>query len=189
MGHGPRGTVVTDVVFDIRIEPEARRMNAAGHYALRNDSGAPIREVMVRQGDKQVANSRLDLAGARLARHDTRHGVRIHHFDTPLAPGAAMRLDFVSQLRRRGLPNRSPARLAESIDVGVFTARPGASAFVRADVPAMKRYPIRAGRQVIEVITSGTRPTFAGVDPYNFTFDRNSDDNLVPVSYSTFRPS
>ena len=35
--------------------------------------------------------------------------------------------------------------------------------------------------QVIEVVTKG-KPTFAGIDPYNFYIDRDSDDNLVPVT-------
>ena len=44
----------------------------------------------------------------------------------------------------------------------------------------MQRYPIRAGSQVVEVITA-KEPKFAGIDPYNFTIDRDSDDNLVAV--------
>jgi ABC-type multidrug transport system ATPase subunit len=41
-------------------------------------------------------------------------------------------------------------------------------------------YPLRAGEQVIEIITA-EKPLFAGVDPYNFTIDRDSDDNVVEV--------
>jgi len=74
-----------------------------------------------------------------------------------------------------------PARLAESIEVGVFTARPEGGAFNRADVLSMQRYPVRSGQQVIEVVTA-REPKFAGVDPYNFTIDRDSDDNLVAVT-------
>jgi aminopeptidase N len=81
-----------------------------------------------------------------------------------------------------GKGKETPARLAESIEVGVFTERPGGGAFDKADVLSMKRYPIRGGKQVIEVITKGKRPTFAGVDPYNFYIDRDSEDNLVPVT-------
>jgi aminopeptidase N len=73
------------------------------------------------------------------------------------------------------------AKLAENIEVGVFTDRPGGGAFNKADVLSIKRYPIRAGKQVVEVISAG-RPKFAGIDPYNFYIDRDSDDNLVPVT-------
>ena len=45
---------------------------------------------------------------------------------------------------------------------------------------SMQRFPIRAGQQVIEVVTA-KKPLFAGIDPYNFYIDRDSDDNLVAV--------
>lgn len=44
----------------------------------------------------------------------------------------------------------------------------------------MQAMPVRAGSQVIEVVTA-KKPLFAGVDPYNFMIDRNSDDNVVEV--------
>jgi hypothetical protein len=71
--------------------------------------------------------------------------------------------------------------LTESIEVGVFVERPGAGAFDKADVLAMQRHTLRSGRQVVEVVTA-RKPAFAGVDPYNFIIDRDSDDNLVPVT-------
>ena len=45
----------------------------------------------------------------------------------------------------------------------------------------MERRPIRGGRQVLRFITD-RRPTHAGVDPYNFYIDRNSNDNVAPVT-------
>jgi ABC-2 type transport system permease protein len=74
----------------------------------------------------------------------------------------------------------TPAKLSESIEVGAFTARPGTGVFAKADVLAMQRSPIRAGKQVVEIVTA-KKPAFAGVDPYNFYIDRNSDDNVVAV--------
>lgn len=97
--------VVTDVAFDVAIDPAARRMDVTGHYLLRNDSGQPIREVHIRQGDSDVRFTRLDLAGASLAKHDTFFAHRIYRFATPLAPGAATRLDFASVVHRRGFAN------------------------------------------------------------------------------------
>jgi ABC-2 type transport system permease protein len=78
----------------------------------------------------------------------------------------------------------SPANLAENIEVGVFTARPETGAFKRADVLSMQRYPVRAGKQLVEVITA-KEPKFAGIDPYNFYIDRDSNDNLVGVTVPT----
>lgn len=44
----------------------------------------------------------------------------------------------------------------------------------------MERHPIRSGRQVLRFVTA-TKPTYAGVDPYNFYVDRESADNVVGV--------
>lgn len=100
--------VVTDVTFDVALYPQERRAEVTGSYALRNDSGAAISELHVRQGDIDVTFKRLEIAGARLASHDKRHGYRIFRFDTPLAPGATTRLDFASQVWRRGFRNGRP---------------------------------------------------------------------------------
>ena len=47
----------------------------------------------------------------------------------------------------------------------------------------MEQRPIRSGDQKI-VLHSAQKPTFAGVDPYNFYIDRNSDDNVKDVTAS-----
>lgn len=109
---------VTDVEFDVRIDPAERRMDVTGHYLLRNDTGRPISDVHVRQADDAVRFTRLDLAGARLASHDEPYGYRIFRFDTPLAPGATTRLDFTSQVWRRGFANREPA--TDLVENGTF---------------------------------------------------------------------
>ena len=72
-------------------------------------------------------------------------------------------------------------RLAEPIEVGLFTARPGLGAFSQKNVVMMERRPLRNGDQQI-VLHSTVKPTFAGVDPYNFYIDRNSDDNVKEVT-------
>ena len=46
-----------------------------------------------------------------------------------------------------------------------------------------ERDPLRNGSQRI-VLKSSRKPTFAGVDPYNFYVDRNSDDNVRAVTAS-----
>jgi hypothetical protein len=47
----------------------------------------------------------------------------------------------------------------------------------------MERRPIHSGTQQI-VIHTAKKPTFAGVDPYNYYIDRNSDDNVKEVTAS-----
>ena len=75
------------------------------------------------------------------------------------------------------------ARLAEPIEVGLFSARPGLGAFSAKDVIVMDRKPMANGTQQI-VLRSTKKPAFAGVDPYNFYIDRNSDDNVKDVTAS-----
>ncbi|WP_244970508.1 ABC transporter permease/M1 family aminopeptidase [Novosphingobium aerophilum] len=101
--------VVTDVDFTIAIYPDERRMDASGHYLLRNDSGVPITELHVRQGDEAARFTRLDVSGATLASDDRDNGYRIYRFTIPLAPGAMTRLDFASRIWHRGFANDQAA--------------------------------------------------------------------------------
>lgn len=72
-------------------------------------------------------------------------------------------------------------RLAEPIEIGLFSAEPGRGAFAAEDVIRLQRQPIRTGRQVLKFVVD-KKPTHAGVDPYNFYIDRNSADNVGLVS-------
>jgi hypothetical protein len=110
--------VITDVEFVIDIDPAAKRLKASGHYLMRNDSGQPITELHIRQGDDRATFTRLDVAGAKLASLDETHFYRIYRFATPLAPGATTRIDFATDIWRRGFANRRPA--TDIIDNGTF---------------------------------------------------------------------
>ncbi|HSR00708.1 MAG TPA: M1 family aminopeptidase [Sphingomicrobium sp.] len=81
----------------------------------------------------------------------------------------------------KGVEQRT--RLAEPIEIGLFTARPGLGAFSSKDVIMMEQTPLANGTQTF-VIHSAKKPAFAGVDPYNFYIDRNSDDNVKEVTAS-----
>lgn len=74
----------------------------------------------------------------------------------------------------------SETPLAERIEVGLFTAEPGRDAFAASSVILMERHPIRSGRQMLRFV-SDRKPSYAGVDPYNFYIDRNSADNVLGV--------
>ena len=75
------------------------------------------------------------------------------------------------------------AKLAEPIEIGLFTARPGLGAFSSKDVIMMGQRPIVNGTQKI-LVHSSRKPAFAGIDPYNYYIDRNSDDNVKEVTAS-----
>ena len=70
--------------------------------------------------------------------------------------------------------------LADSIEIGVFTARPGLGAFDRSNVLLMERRDIKTGSQEIRVVTD-EEPSYVGIDPYNKYVDRNSDDNVFEL--------
>jgi ABC-2 type transport system permease protein len=78
----------------------------------------------------------------------------------------------------KGVETEAP--LTEAIEVGLFTARPEAGTFAAKDVLSMERRPIKGGKQTI-ILTSKVKPVYAGIDPYNFYIDRDSDDNVVAL--------
>ena len=82
-----------------------------------------------------------------------------------------------------GKGNETKTKLAEPIEIGLFTARPGLGEFSSKNVLVMGLKPIHSGVQKVTIHTK-VKPTFAGVDPYNFYIDRNSDDNVKDVTAS-----
>jgi ABC-2 type transport system permease protein len=80
-----------------------------------------------------------------------------------------------------GKGNETKAALNEPIEIGLFTARPGLGAFSQKNVLVFGLEPIHSGVQKLTIHTAA-KPTFAGVDPYNFYVDRNSDDNVHDVT-------
>jgi hypothetical protein len=81
----------------------------------------------------------------------------------------------------KGVETKAP--LNEPIEIGLFTGRPGIGDFSSKNVVMMEQRPIHSGTQQI-VVHTAKKPTFAGVDPYNFYIDRNSDDNVKDVTAS-----
>jgi aminopeptidase N len=80
-----------------------------------------------------------------------------------------------------GQGNERPAAFSDRIAIGLFTAAPGTGAFDRRSVLTMQRQPVKSGKQVFRFVTD-RKPTHAGIDPYNFYIDRNSEDNVGPVT-------
>jgi ABC-type transport system involved in multi-copper enzyme maturation permease subunit len=109
---------VTKVDLDVQLYPAERRMVTEGRYALLNRTSAPIREIHLRQNDRDVRFERLEVAGARLVSDDPAFGYRIFRFDRPLMPGAASRLYFRSVIWRRGFRATAPA--TDVLENGTF---------------------------------------------------------------------
>jgi hypothetical protein len=79
----------------------------------------------------------------------------------------------------KGAETETP--LDEEFEIGAFDAEPGKKGFKADSVLAFQRQRLATGKTEIRLVTDRP-PSFVGVDPYNKRIDRNSDDNLSPVS-------
>ncbi|HEY1612805.1 MAG TPA: M1 family aminopeptidase [Rhizomicrobium sp.] len=80
-----------------------------------------------------------------------------------------------------GKGQESETPMHEDVDIGVFLAEPDKAGFDASKVLVFERRPVTSGHQLLHLITSRP-PRYAGIDPYNFWIDRNSNDNVVPVA-------
>lgn len=85
-----------------------------------------------------------------------------------------------TKLYADGLGKEHAAPMNESLEIGLFAAKPGSKGFSAKDVIAFEPHPIRSGTQTLTFVTS-RRPAFAGVDPYDELIDRNSETNTTAV--------
>jgi ABC-2 type transport system permease protein len=122
---------IVKVTLNAQLFPKERRLQVEGRYDLRNDTGAPLRDVHVRQG-RDAEYLKLDIAGARIVSNDEKFGYRIYRFDRPLAPGASTSLAFISRIWRRGF--RAGGQPTDVIGNGTFVNN-----FVFAPVIGMDR--------------------------------------------------
>ncbi|RST30686.1 aminopeptidase [Sphingomonas ginkgonis] len=109
---------VDHVDMDVALYPTQRRMLVSGSYDLVNRTDRPLGEVHVRQGSRDLDVQRMAVGGARLVADDKEFGYRVYRFDRPLAPGAHTRLDFQTQIWRRGFRAGAPA--TDVIENGTF---------------------------------------------------------------------
>ena len=79
-----------------------------------------------------------------------------------------------------GTGHESPAPMNETVDIGLFSAKPGDTTFGARNVLLLEQAPITSGSHTLRFVTA-TKPKFAGIDPYNELIDRNSDDNTIAV--------
>ncbi len=93
----------TDITLRVDLYPSEKRMEAAGSYALINDTGAPVSDLHVRFGSSNIKILDVAVAGATLAMNDEHQRYRIYHFAQPLAVGATTRLTFKTQRWQHGL--------------------------------------------------------------------------------------
>ena len=76
---------------------------------------------------------------------------------------------------------QTEVKMNEPVSIGLFLAKPSDPDFGKTKIVTLAPRPVVSGLQTFHVITN-VAPAFAGIDPYNEWIDRNSDDNIVPVS-------
>jgi ABC-2 type transport system permease protein len=79
-----------------------------------------------------------------------------------------------------GSGKETEATMNEMVEVGVFSAKPGARDFDASKVLLLHDVPVHGPPMPVTVVVDG-RPKWVGIDPYNKRIDRNSDDNLTQV--------
>lgn len=80
-----------------------------------------------------------------------------------------------------GQGEETEAPLDLPIDIGVFSEDPEDVAEGDDHVLYFEKQPVETGERRVRLVVD-EEPTHVGVDPYNKLVDRNSDDNLTPVS-------
>jgi aminopeptidase N len=71
--------------------------------------------------------------------------------------------------------------LDEAFEVGAFTVEPGKKGYSKESVLDVERRPLKSGKQEVTLVLE-KEPKLVGIDPFNKRIDRNSDDNLTPVT-------
>jgi aminopeptidase N len=89
-----------------------------------------------------------------------------------------------AKLYANGTGKETAAPMNETVNIGLFTAKPSDKGFGQRQVVAYEKRPVRSGLQTFHFVTA-TRATFAGIDPYNELIDRDSDHNTVAVKVSS----
>jgi aminopeptidase N len=80
-----------------------------------------------------------------------------------------------------GQGKESEQPLDEVFEVGAFTVEPGKKGYSKDSVLDVERRPLKSGKQEVTLVLD-KEPKLVGIDPFNKRIDRNSDDNLTPVS-------
>lgn len=80
-----------------------------------------------------------------------------------------------------GQGKESGQALDEPFEVGAFTVEPGKKGYGKSSVIDIERRQLVSGKQAVTLVLDA-EPKLVGVDPFNKRIDRNSDDNLTPVT-------
>jgi len=96
---------ITGVKLDVQLYPHEPRVVTRGSYVIENRTGAPLSEVHLGFGDRDLVVRALAIEGARQVRQVKPFSFWIYAFDTPLQPGERRTVTFETVRARRGFAN------------------------------------------------------------------------------------
>src|SRR3546814_11084870 len=128
--------LITDISAVVDIFPEARSVTISGSYRMQNRTSKPISDLHVTI-NPDLDDIRFDFPAHTLVESDPVSGYRIYRPDTPLAPGAAMDLEFGYTSRPHGFPlnGGDPAEVYNGTFFKHFTAPPQLCYDARPQLP------------------------------------------------------
>ncbi|MBS0333365.1 MAG: aminopeptidase, partial [Proteobacteria bacterium] len=89
----------------VDLYPHGPRVVTRGSYQVQNRTGAPLSDVHVRFGDRDLKVRALTVQGAHQKADFGRFNYRIYAFDTPMAPGETRTISFTTERSQRGFKN------------------------------------------------------------------------------------
>ena len=93
---------ISDVRFQLDLQPETRSAQLQGHYQLQNRSNRPIHEIFIHINE-QITIQQMEFDRAsKLQLADTKLGFYTYKLETPLAPNDSMALDFKLAIAPKG---------------------------------------------------------------------------------------
>ncbi|MGZ8347956.1 MAG: ABC transporter permease, partial [Allosphingosinicella sp.] len=96
---------ISHVVLNVDLYPDRIRADVRGRYQLRNLTERPIRDVHVRNGDRDLKLLAVQFPGARMVSRDEEFDYRVYRLDQPMQPGETRELAFRARREQIGFRN------------------------------------------------------------------------------------
>jgi aminopeptidase N len=179
---------VSAVRLDVDLHPRETKALVKGSYVVTNLTDQPIREIHLRNDERELKVINLSVEGGRLRSEDKAFGYRIYALDRPMMPAEKRLVTFATQRWERGFRNNgNSTRLVHN---GTFLNN-----FELAPLVGMDRSNLlqeRAKRRKYGLAPelrpakledlSGTRRSFAGVGWATADITLTTDADQLPIA-------
>jgi aminopeptidase N len=101
---------ITDVKLDVQLYPRVPKVATRGSYVVENRTGAPLTEVHLGFGDRDLQVKGLAIEGAHMVRQVKPFPFWIFAFDAPMQPGEKRTVSFETVREQKGFSNNPSFR-------------------------------------------------------------------------------